>query len=462
MMCAGKDGVSFPMDDITKLTIAIGRLEPMNRDPMRKLRTLLKVGQYRLVDIAAMNVEDLADELADRVTSRTGGRVKNPLHKARAIIRHLRSLSVALPELDLPTPPPLSNRPHLPELPEMELPAQYLRDETEWWKLNDQVRGREVNGLSAIKLRTWRQYRKRLRQLLHVARSLGLVRSDEVGIRDLTRKATVEAVLTVIDTLLSRWTVASFVAPLLRAARDLFGDDKNHRENIVFLERELSIRIPNPELTATELLDLDNLSENRLFAAALQDASAAILERSKERGLRPRDRLARIAAALAVELKFHHASISVEFAAALDAASHFSTRGGLTELRVPDPTAQDGFRWEPCSPRTAVILGEWNEARRRLEVSSTLIFPTRHSLLQPGEVRGETHQSEATVSALVMGEVEAVMGVRLGFRKLKTLTTHVAIKRHPRETAAIAQAVGLRADYVEQRWRAVLRQRAAK
>ncbi len=451
----GDLGDSDPMDDVSKINAAIKALPAMFRDPMRKLRTLLQVTGVPLDAVAQMSVDELAGELATKVTSRGGGLVTNPRLKARAILRHLRSVSCKMAELQLPCPPPLPSRPNLPEMAEHELPQTYLEAEATWRTLNDQVRGREDTGLTAIKRRTFRRYVKRLRQILWIAKNEELI-AGEFSIRDLVNRDVVDAILETLDAKLSRWTVASFVAALMRAARDLYSEDETHRSDIEHLGLELAQRIPNPELTAEELLELDNLAENNLFAAALETAPSAIVERSREPGLRPLDRLARLSAACAVAIKFKFPILAVSYLAALDTARNLRSSEDGYELQIPDPAAPDGYRWDRCSPRITATLREWDTLRRLLGVDSTYLFAIRANTRNIRKNKEQLHQNAAIVGALVMSEMEAVMGLRLGFRKMKTTITHVAVVSHPTRTAAIAQAVGLQQSYLEQRWRAVL------
>lgn len=443
------------MDDVSKVSAAIKALPKMFRDPMRKLRTLLQVTGVSLDAVAQMSVDELAGELATKVTSRGGGVVTNPRLKARAIFRHLRSVSCTLPELQLPCPPPLPNRPNLPEMVEHELTQAYLEAEATWRTLNDQVRGREDTGLTAIKKRTFKRYMKRLRQMLQIAKDDDLI-AGEFSVRDLIKRDVVDAILETLDAKLSRWTVASFVAALLRNARDLYSEDETHRSDIKHLGLELAQRIPNPELTAEELLELDNLAENNLFAAALEIAPDAIVGRSREPGLRPLDRLARLSAACAVAIKFKFPILSVGYLAALDTARNLRSSEGGYELQIPDPAAPGGYRWDRCSPRITATLREWDMLRQLLEVAGTHLFAVRVNTRNVRKNKEQLHQNAASVGAFVMTEMEAVMGLRLGFRKLKTTITHVAVVNYPTKTAAIAQAVGLQQSYLEQRWRAVL------
>ena len=452
--------IEAPMNDVEKLSIAIARTPVAHRPILRKLRFLVRPGGRTLCVVAAMNRCELADVLQTAVVSRTGSKAKNPGQTARAMLRRLRVAALANPDLELPVPLEIVPRHQIKTMAEERLPKRYREDIDALRALRRDTRGREVNGLAAIKTRTLDRYIKHLSQTLTLAEELGEEINDDFGIRRLSNVELVEKVLARLDETKSRWTVASYITPLLRSARDLFGNDEMHRSNIEYLETELVERIPNPALSAVELLQLDNMAENQLFAASLENVPEAIIERSQVSGLGVQDRLARIAAGFAVAVRLQHPSMSVDRITMFDFARHIRIRADVYDIEVPDPCS-GGSRWETCSLRLVRIVRLHMAVRVHAGIEGTLAFPARKRALGSSQTPKSEYQSASHVGAFVMGEVEAVLGMRLGYRKLKTIAVHVALREFPEEAAAIAQASGIKdLNYFEQRWSPLLGRRS--
>lgn len=448
------------MNDVEKLSKAIARTPVAHRPVLRKLRFLVRPGGRTLRVVAAMSCCELADVLQAAVVSRNGSKAKNPGQTARAMLRRLRLAALENCDLELPIPLEIVPRHQLKTMAEERLPRQFCEDIDALRALRRDARGREVNGLAAIKTRTLDRYIKHLGQTLTLAEELGEEMNDNFGIRKLSDAELVDKILARLDGTKSRWTVASYVTPLLRSARDLFGNDEQHRANIEHLEAELVERIPNPALSAAELLQLDNLAENQLFAATLENVPEAIIERSKVSGLGVQDRLARIAAGFAVAVRLQHPSMSVDRITMFDFARHIRKRADVYDIEVPDPCS-GGTRWETCSSRLVRIVHLHKAIRAQSGIEGTLAFPVRKRALGLGQTPTTAYQSATHVGAFVMGEVEAVLGMRLGYRKLKTIAVHVALREFPEESAAIAQATGVKdLNYFEQRWNPLLGRRS--
>ena len=443
-------GVTVPMNDLEKMKAAKARLPGHARQPMRIVERLLATEGINLAQLAGMTLDELADAVVG-AKSRSGAIVKNPRRAARDIHRHLRAVAIRCPEIELPCPPPLPQRASFPPVDEETLPPAFLQEEQDWASRNEKKRGREVTGLTAIKKRTFKRYKVKLRQMFGISRANGYPVLDVKG---LLARCVTDTMIVVLDAAVQRGTTASFLAALLRAGRNLYAEDVDVAEDLKHVACEFSDRVPNPELSATELLELDNLAENHLFAATLSNAPEAIVERSRDPGLGPRDRLSRLSAASGVAIKLQFPSLSVSDVACIDFMHHFRLSEGGLELRIEDSKATDGPVWELCCPQVASVVDEWNRFRMTISVKSTFLFVGRSDRDRSGKL----HQTAAAVGALIMDELEAVMGLRLGFRKLKQVIVHAAVRAHPKETAAISQAVGLSHTYLEQRWAPVLRE----
>ena len=440
------------IEDVARITALIKVTEQVHRDPLRKLRFLVKSGAYSLEEVAAMAVDDLADALAKAVTSRNGNEPKNPVRVARQILRRLRDAALACTDASLPCPPPLSVRPKLLAMPVAKRPARYIADLADWKEINSLQQGREVRGITALKFRTFGAYTKHWDQTLTLAETVGGPLGNDVGIRQLTEKKLVSKMVAELQATKTPWTVMSYICPWLRAAVDLFGNDESHSEAIAHLKQELVRWIPSPGLTAIELLELDNLAENKLFAATLRNAPDAIVMRSDAPGLCLRDRLARIAAAFAIDVKLRFPSVTVDYMARFDVAKHVRTTETGRELLLPDPCSGEAH-WVACPPSSERILGLWEAKRTRNGIEINLLFAVRNRRLKDGETPETAHQDPKTVGAFVTDELEIVMGMRLGYRKLKSYAIRAATRAFPDESAAIAQAAGIKnLEYFQRRW----------